>query len=89
MTLYVIHDIGPNLINLGAKLMGVAEDLKTALNDLKETVIVEAEQVNAKLDLLATKIGETVDSAAKAELLAMVANIKADVAGIIPDEPPA
>jgi uncharacterized protein Yka (UPF0111/DUF47 family) len=88
MTLYVIHDIGPNLIKLGAKLVNTVESLTAALEDLKSAVILEAEQVAAKLADLEAMIGETVDPTEAGVLLGMVAEIKEKVAGIVPNEPP-
>ena len=82
------HDIGPNLISLGSRLVSFAEQAKAALDDPKATVIAEATQVNAKLADLEAKIQNSVDPAVADELLADIAGIKSTVMGIIPDEPP-
>jgi hypothetical protein len=83
----VSHDIGPNLIKLGGKIVALFDDLKVKLEELRAEAASEHEQVMAVLGELQAKIGESVSPAEKTALDVLFADAKAAIKGVY--EPPA
>lgn len=86
MTINVIHDIGPNLKNLGEKLVSLFSDLQAKLAELQAASATEHEQVMAALqalqDQLTASLTNSLTEAELNEINASFAAVKDTIGGI-------
>lgn len=91
ITINVIHDIGPNLVTLGGKLVSLFDDIQAKLTDLKQSAADEHTQVMAAIqalqDQLVTAMAGSLTPDQITTINAGFDDLKAAIGGVY--EPPA